>query len=123
MRQSDNKQKWSLTFGRNIVAPQRRLVTLHCIEACRHQDHIWAKLLGDGHHHVPVHTHTHTFRNVFVFFNVKVESNDEGKQNKNEIRNSVHLKAVKYSTSPIGGSTPPVHAIFTLKPTPAPEPT
>lgn len=30
---------------------------------------------------------------------------------------------MRYSTSPIGGSTPPVHAMFTLKPTPAPDPT
>lgn len=34
-----------------------------------------------------------------------------------------YRKAVRYSTSPIGGSTPPVHAMFTLKPTPAPDPT
>lgn len=36
---------------------------------------------------------------------------------------SPHLKAVRYSTSPMGGSTPPVHATFTLYPTPGPPPT
>lgn len=36
---------------------------------------------------------------------------------------TTYLKAVRYSTSPIGGSTPPVHAMFTLKPTPAADPT
>lgn len=43
-----------------------------------------------------------------------------------ETRNAhfyVYLKAVRYSTSPIGGSTPPVHAMFTLKPLPPPDPT
>lgn len=35
----------------------------------------------------------------------------------------VYLKAVRYSTSPMGGSTPPVHAMFTLKPLPPPDPT
>jgi len=34
-----------------------------------------------------------------------------------------HLKAVRYSTSPIGGSTPPVQAMLTLKPSPGPTPT
>lgn len=34
-----------------------------------------------------------------------------------------YLKAVKYSVSPIGGSRPPVKAMLTLKPTPAPVPT
>lgn len=34
-----------------------------------------------------------------------------------------HLNAVRYSTSPIGGSTPPVQAMLTLKPTPGPTPT
>lgn len=34
-----------------------------------------------------------------------------------------YLKAARYSASPMGGSRPPVHAIFTLKPSPAPEPT
>lgn len=37
--------------------------------------------------------------------------------------NHAYLKAVRYSTSPIGGSTPPVQAMLTLKPTPAPDPT
>lgn len=36
---------------------------------------------------------------------------------------STHLNAVRYSTSPIGGSTPPVQAMLTLKPTPGPAPT
>lgn len=34
-----------------------------------------------------------------------------------------YLNAARYSASPMGGSRPPVHAIFTLKPSPAPEPT
>lgn len=38
-------------------------------------------------------------------------------------RGALHLKAVRYSTSPMGGSTPPVHATFTLYPTPGPPPT
>lgn len=36
---------------------------------------------------------------------------------------SPHLKAVRYSTSPMGGSTPPVHATLTLYPMPGPPPT
>ena len=34
-----------------------------------------------------------------------------------------YLKAARYSTSPMGGSSPPVKAMFTLKPTPVPLPT
>jgi hypothetical protein len=34
-----------------------------------------------------------------------------------------HLKAAKYSVSPMGGSRPPVKAMLTLKPTPGPVPT
>lgn len=34
-----------------------------------------------------------------------------------------HLKAARYSASPIGGSRPPVKAMLTLKPTPGPVPT
>lgn len=34
-----------------------------------------------------------------------------------------HLKAAKYSASPMGGSRPPVKAMLTLKPTPGPVPT
>lgn len=34
-----------------------------------------------------------------------------------------HLKAARYSASPMGGSRPPVKAMLTLKPTPAPVPT
>lgn len=34
-----------------------------------------------------------------------------------------HLKAARYSASPMGGSRPPVKAMLTLKPTPGPVPT
>lgn len=34
-----------------------------------------------------------------------------------------YLNAARYSTSPMGGSSPPVKAMFTLKPTPVPLPT
>lgn len=34
-----------------------------------------------------------------------------------------YLNAARYSASPIGGSSPPVKAMFTLKPTPGPLPT
>lgn len=34
-----------------------------------------------------------------------------------------YLNAARYSASPMGGSSPPVNAMFTLKPTPAPLPT
>ena len=34
-----------------------------------------------------------------------------------------YLNAARYSASPMGGSSPPVHAMLTLKPSPAPEPT
>lgn len=46
-----------LTFGRDVVSSQWRLVTLHCVETSRHQNDIWAEMLGNGHHHIPVHTH------------------------------------------------------------------
>lgn len=45
-----------LTFGRDVVSSQGRLVTLHCVETSRHQNHIWTEMLGNGHHHIPVHT-------------------------------------------------------------------
>lgn len=47
-----------LTLGGNTVSSQRRLMTLHCVKACRHQNHIWTELLCDGHHHTPTHTNT-----------------------------------------------------------------
>lgn len=37
--------------------------------------------------------------------------------------NGTNLNAVRYSTSPIGGSKPPVQAIFMLYPSPGPLPT
>lgn len=43
-----------LTLGRDIVASKWRLVTLHCIEAGGHQNHIRTEMLGDRHHHIPV---------------------------------------------------------------------
>lgn len=36
---------------------------------------------------------------------------------------NVYLNAAKYSASAMGGSSPPVKATFTLKPSPAPLPT
>lgn len=43
-------------------------MTLHRIEACWHQDHIWTELLSDGHHHSPTHTHTHISPLEIFFF-------------------------------------------------------
>lgn len=40
-----------------------------------------------------------------------------------ELRPGTHLKAARYSVSPMGGSRPPVKAMLTLKPTPGPVPT
>ena len=40
-----------------------------------------------------------------------------------EARTLPHLKAARYSASPMGGSRPPVKAMLTLKPTPGPVPT
>lgn len=42
-----------LTLCRDVVSPERRLVTLHRVEARGHQNHVGAELLGDGHHHTP----------------------------------------------------------------------
>lgn len=48
----------ALTLSGDVVSAKRRLMTLHCVEACGHQNHIRTELLGDGHHHTPTRTHT-----------------------------------------------------------------
>lgn len=126
-----------LTFGRDVVSSQWRLVTLHCVETSRHQNHIWTEMLSNGHHHIPVHTHpaqwksahsirciseciyTPAVRQSLALFYCCIISFLTPEMHILD----VYLKAVRYSTSPIGGSTPPVHAMFTLKPLPPPDPT
>lgn len=40
-----------------------------------------------------------------------------------DVEFSLYLNAARYSASPMGGFKPPVHPMFTLKPSPAPAPT
>lgn len=42
-----------LTFGCQFVSSQRWSMSVNSIKAWRYQNHIWGKLIGNGHHHCP----------------------------------------------------------------------
>lgn len=43
----------ALTFGGEFITSQRRRMSLHSVESCRHQHHIWSKLGSDRHNYRP----------------------------------------------------------------------
>lgn len=43
----------ALTFGGEFITSQRRRMSLHSIKPCRHQHHIWSKLVSDRHNYRP----------------------------------------------------------------------